>query len=415
MKSVFVPARRWFENQETELIFPDRWEVDNLTTPGLEKTGLSPQEIADRVNNPIAGPDLKQLAHGKKQAVIVFDDMTRPTPVKDVAGAVLEALHSAGMTKEQIRFIWALGLHGTYGMIDARKKLGDKILENYAVYNHNAFQHLVNAGTTPSGMELWFNREFMSCDLKIAIGCVTPHVQAGFGGGAKTILPGVAGIETITQFHAQLAKNPGSGGLGNFAGNILRAEIDAAGEAVGLDYKIDCLINRRGEIAELFAGPFKATHLAGAEAGQSYYGIPYSTGYDIAVSNAYGKASESAIAGLLALMAVKMGEGSIVIIMDSPEGQVPHYLFRSWGSDYGGAQYTAYAPGTRYVPNVCKRLIILNPLPDRTCADLYCHNDDITFARSWREVISILEKDYPEQARVAVIPDGTMQYMVVPQ
>ena len=59
-------------------------------------------------------------------------------------------------------------------------------MENYAVYNHDPFQNTVRVGRTPTGVELWFNREFMACDLKIGIGCITPHVHVGFGGGAKT-------------------------------------------------------------------------------------------------------------------------------------------------------------------------------------------------------------------------------------
>ena len=192
MKTIKVPSRLWYDNQEKELSFPDRWQVDNLTSPGLEKPVLSPQQIEERVNNPIDGPKLAELARGKKEAVIVFDDMTRPTPVKTVAPYVLDALHQAGLKKEQIRFIWALGSHGTYDMLAARKKLGDKIVENYPVYNHDAFQNTLHSGKTPGGIEVWLNREFMACDLKIGIGCVTPHIHVGFGGGAKIILPGVA-------------------------------------------------------------------------------------------------------------------------------------------------------------------------------------------------------------------------------
>jgi len=89
-------------------------------------------------------------------------------------------------------------------MIAARKKLGDAVVEQYAVYNHDAFQNTVRVGRTPTGVELWFNRGFMECDLKIGIGCITAHLHVGFGGGAKLIMPGVAGIETVVQFHNQM-------------------------------------------------------------------------------------------------------------------------------------------------------------------------------------------------------------------
>lgn len=416
MKHISVPSRRWYENTERVLSFPDRWKVDNLTSPGLDKPNLTNEQIKTKINEPIAGKSLAEIAKDRKEAVIVFDDMTRPTPIEEVATHILDILHESGMTKEQIRFIWALGSHGTYDMINARKKLGDYIVENYAIYNHDAFQNLIHAGKTPQGLSLWFNREFMECDLKIAIGCVTPHVQAGFGGGAKIILPGVAGIETIKEYHNRLLINPASGGLGNYEGNVLKTEIDCAGDIVGLDFKVDCLINRRGEIAELFAGDFRATHNAAAEAGKDHYGIELSANYDIVISNAYAKVSEAAISGLLALMAIKPGGAGIaVIIMDCPEGQVPHYVFRSWGKKYGGDQWTYNPPGTRFVPHVFKQIILLNPTPDRTCMDLVSHNDDITFVKTWEEVLTLLETEFPGDAEVGVIQDGTMQYIKAPE
>ncbi|MGA3084002.1 MAG: lactate racemase domain-containing protein [Thermodesulfobacteriota bacterium] len=409
MQKVSVPSHLWYENQERELTFPDRWKIQNLNSPGFEKPGLNSQQIKEKIDHPIEGMTLEELAQGKKQAVIVFDDMTRPTPVKDVAPHILTALHRAGLKKDQIRFIWALGSHGAYDMINARKKLGEEIVENYAVYNHDPFQNTVWVGRTPTGVELWYNREFMACDLKIGIGCITPHVHVGFGGGAKLILPGVAAIETINQFHNQFFRDPASTGLGNFDNNILCAECDAAGDAVGLNFKVDCMINRRGEITNLFAGPFRATHAAGAREGMEHYGIPRSTGYDLAVCNAYAKANESGIAFVLGLQALKPKTGVMVLISDAPEGQVPHYVFRAWGTDYGGRQYALRTPGL--VQHLMKKLIVLAPFPDRTGLDLICHVDDAVFVKSWPECLAILEKDFPGEAKVAVIQDGTMQYM----
>lgn len=416
MKTVSIPSRLWYENEERALTFPDRWDVDNLTSPGFDTPGLSPEEIKDKVAHPIEGPALEELAKGKKRAVIVFDDMTRPTPVRDVAPFVLDALHRAGMKKDQIRFIWALGTHGAYDMINARKKLGDYIVENYAVYNHDPFQNTVRVGRTPTGVEVWLNREFMNCDLRIGIGCITAHVHVGFGGGAKIVLPGVAGIESINQFHNQLYRDRSRIGLGNFEGNIMRAECDAGGDLAGLDFKVDCLINRRGEITSLYAGAFRATHQAGAEEGKEHYGIPHATGYDIAVCNAYGKANESAIALVMSLMTLKADcSGTAVLISDAPEGQVPHYVMRGWGTDYGGRHFEPKVAGQGIRQAFMKRLIVVAPYPDRTMLDLICHIDDATMVKSWPEALALLEEDYPGDARVAVIQDGTMQYMKNPE
>jgi nickel-dependent lactate racemase len=411
MKTISIPSRRWYENQERVLEFPEQWEVDYLTSPGFDKPGLSQEQIKEKVDHPLEGPTLEELSAGKKEAVILFDDMTRPTPVQAVVPYLVEALHRGGMERERIRFIWALGAHGAYDMINARKKLGAETVENYAVYNHDPFQNCLPVGRTPTGVELWINREVMACDLKIGIGCISAHVHVGFGGGAKIVLPGVAGIESINQFHNQFHRDPGRTGLGNFDNNIMRAECDAAGDMVGLNFKVDCLINRRGDISDLFAGPFRRTHAVGAEEGKRHYGIPRATGYDIAVCNAYGKANESAIAARFVPMTVKPGGvGTAVLIFDTPEGQVPHYVFRSWGKGYGGRQFVPKVKSALHLLGI-RNLILFSPYPDRVGLDFLCRQDDAVTVRTWNEVLAILEHDYPEGAKVAVIQDGTMQYM----
>jgi len=131
------------------------------------------------------------------------------------------------------------------------------------------------------------------------------------------------------------------------------------------------------------------------------------------VSNAYGKANESAIAMLLAMTVLKPGAaGTGVIISDTPEGQVPHYIFRSWGSGYGGRHYNFRPKGM--VASFMKKLIVLNPHPSLTCLDLIGHVEDVMLVKSWPEVLAILERDYPGAARACVIQDGTVQYILKP-
>jgi nickel-dependent lactate racemase len=409
MQKISIPSRLWYENVEWDLVFPDGWEVDNLNPPGFEKPGLTAAQIKEKIDQPIDGPQLADIASGKKQAAIVFDDMTRPTPVKDIAPHIVDTLHRVGMRKDQIRFIWSLGAHAAYDMINARKKLGDDIVENYMIYNHDAFQNTVHVGRTPTGVELWYNKEFMDCDLKIGIGCITPHVHVGFGGGAKIILPGVAGIETINQFHNQLYRDRTRVGLGNFENNIMRAECDAAGDAVGLNFKVDCMINRRGEVTNLYAGPFRATHAAGAEEGKEHYGVLHNSGYDIAVCNSYAKANESAIAMGLALGLMKPKEGTCVLISDAPEGQVTHYVFGPWGTDYGGRQFSGTLRDN--IERFMRKLVVMAPQPSPASLGWFAREDNSTVVKTWPDVMSIIEKDYPEKPKVAVVQDGTMQYL----
>jgi hypothetical protein len=100
-----------------------------------------------------------------------------------------------------------------------------------------------------------------------------------------------------------------------------------------------------------YADPLKSTHAAGGAEAKEHYGIPYATGYDIAVCNAYGKASEEIIALVPALMALKPDSScaSAIRIADAQEGQVPHYVMRAWGSDYGGRHCLPEARGEKAI------------------------------------------------------------------
>ncbi len=98
-----------------------------------------------------------------------------------------------------------------------------------------------------------------------------------------------------------------------------------------------------------------------------------------------------------------------MLISDAPEGQVPHYVMRAWGSDYGGRHYNPRPKG--FVRRLLRKLIVMAPYPDRTSLDLICHPDDAITVKTWPEVLAILEKDFPGRPKVAVVQDGTMMYM----
>ena len=84
--------------------------------------------------------------------------------------------------------------------------MGERIIREYAVFNHNPYDNCAEVGFTPNGIRVSLNREFLSCDLKIAIGGVVPHPLNGFGGGGKIIMPGIASAETINGTHATKVK-----------------------------------------------------------------------------------------------------------------------------------------------------------------------------------------------------------------
>lgn len=408
MKTVNVPDLLWYGNQPKQLRFPDGWEVELLEPPGFKKPALDEKGIAGALDNPIASPTLRELAQGAGEVAIVFDDITRPTPVKAILPGVLDALKDAGIPDNSIRFIPALGMHGTMNNIDFRKKLGDEIVESFPIYNHNPYENCDYLGESPSEIPVYINHEFMSCDLKIGIGCITPHVHVGFGGGGKIVLPGISGVETIKAFHRDvMMRDPDSIGLGKSDGNVMYAEIEDVVGMSGLQVKIDALINERGEITDLFAGHPPEAYRAGLEVAKAHYGTVPSPGKDIVVANAYAKYNEMAICMLMSLVSVNMARGVIVLVVNSPEGQVCHYLLRSFGKEYGGELYIK-----RGAPPEGVKVIVCSRYPDLTMCDLFASAESVTMTRDWDETLALLEESYPTSASVAVIPDGTMQYFI---
>jgi len=406
VKTVTVPDLLWYDNQPVELSFPDRWEVNVLEPPGFKKPALNQDGISRAFVNPIAAPTLVELARDAREVAIVFDDITRPTPVKVVLPHVLGALEEAGIADANIRFIPALGMHGAMTNIDHRKKLGDEVVERYPIYNHNPYENCEYFGDSPSGIPVYINREFIFCDLRIGIGSITPHVHVGFGGGGKIILPGISGVQTIKAFHREVAlRGPETMGLGKTEGNVMYAEIAEVVKMSGLQVKIDALINDRGEISDLFVGEPLAEYAVGVEAAREHYATPSSPGMDIVVANAYAKYNEMAICMLMSILSVNFARGVIVFVVNSPEGQVCHYLIRSFGKEYGGEYYMRMGP-----PPEGLKIIVCSRYPDKTMCDLFAPAACVAMTRDWDETLALLDEEFPSEARVAVIPDGTMQY-----
>jgi nickel-dependent lactate racemase len=402
-----VPQLLWYDNSELELEFPDSWDVHFLPPKGYDRPKLSPQEMQRAFDNPIGTQRIRELARGKKEVVIIFDDITRPTPTGEIAPFILKELKEGGISHDHIRFVVALGAHGAHDNQALRKKLGQEILERYPVYNHNPYENCTPLGETSRGTPVAVNREVMNCDLKIGIGCILPHPQFGFGGGSKIILPGVAHIDSIDHNHREvMASAPQTTGMGNYDENVLRLDAEEAAKMAGLDLTVDALFNMRGEVSALFVGEPVAEHQEGVKLAKEVYATEGISGADIAVTNAFLKSSETAISIFAAIRSIKLPGGTIVMIMNAPEGQITHYLLGSFGKTYGGRHYVQ-----RTIPTAFK-VIVLNPVKDLTCVDLFADAQSVTWAKDWGEVMAELRASHPDGAKVAVYPDGTMQYLV---
>jgi nickel-dependent lactate racemase len=129
-QKVSLRVGTWFGEREIELAFPTHWEVVECRMGGHDKPALTDAEMRAALQNPIGSPRLRELAQDKKEVVILFDDLPKPTPTSRIVPFVLEELHAGGIRDDQIRFLCAPGTHRQLMYGEFVAKLGEDIVKN---------------------------------------------------------------------------------------------------------------------------------------------------------------------------------------------------------------------------------------------------------------------------------------------
>lgn len=410
-KIVTVPQRAWWDDIEMKLSFPERWGIYECRMKGHESPKLTKDEIKKAIKYPIGCKPIRESARGKKNVVILFDDMSRPTKAADIVPFVLEELDAAGVNENDIQFICAPGSHGPLSAYDFAKKLGRDIIERFNVYNHNMYENCTFIGTTSRGTPLHLNSEYVNADYKIAIGAILPHINVGFGGGGKIVLPGIAGIESIMYNHGPVRNNAhqtgidANTGLGRFEQNAQLLDIEEACKMSGLDIKIDAIVNIHRDTTALFVGDPIAQYYDGIALAKEHYHSSLEKSCDIVIANCYAKGNETVIGSYVGQSLLPEEGGTLVMITDNPAGEVCHFLRRRFGNHIGGRYWNPPALSQK-----TKRFILVMPHKNKASIDWFAPPEEISWAQNWNEARKILEIDYPGKANVAVVPDATMQY-----
>jgi nickel-dependent lactate racemase len=404
-KNITLPQLAWHGVKKLELSLPAGWQVEVSNMAGYDRPRLKPAQIKKAIGCPIGMVPLREYARGKKEVVVIFDDMARVTRVAEIIPHVLAELAVAGIKDSQIRFIAACGCH------DFAKKLGEGVMARFPVYNHNPFDNCVYAGTTARGTRVSINAEVMKCDLKIGIGSIVPHIMAGFGGGGKILLPGVAAYATIAALHALPVSSGESGfndtvsGMGVLENNPRRRDIDEVAALVGLDMKIDAVVNMWGETVAIYAGAPAPAYAAALSEAKKHYLTPLAEDKDIVIANTFAKASEASSGLLIAFPSVSRRGGDIVLIANAPEGQVTHYLMGFFGNSLGGQLQLRMKP-----PPQVNRVIIFSEYPELSSKYYLEDPEKVALLDDWDDVLDLLKKSHVPGAKVAVYPNADIQY-----
>ncbi len=267
-----------FTVEETRLAF-------ELAPADVAPVASVEEAVVSALRAPIGTSPLREVIPAGAQVVILGDDQTRLTPTDRIVPALLDEINSAGVPDQNVTVVVATGTHRELTEAEMAAKYGHAVTDRVRVVNHDCLDsgNLVHFGVTQRGTDIWVNRQAVEADLRIGVGNIVPHHPTGWSGGAKILLPGVAGRHTTGQMHLLGASEQQLGKVET----PCRDEMEDFAGAVGLDFIINTVLNRNGQVCHVVAGHFVDAHREGVQRAQQVLGIPFGRRAGLVLASAY--------------------------------------------------------------------------------------------------------------------------------
>jgi lactate racemase len=310
----------------------DAQVIEPRFAPGLPD---EPAALRAAMAAPLGTPPLAQLVTPADTVAIVFSDITRPMPNDRVLPVLLDELGRAGVPDAQITLINALGTHRGQTDAELRAMLGDDVVNRYRIVQHDGWDtaNLAPCGMLHTGRPAMVNRQYMEASVRILTGFIEPHLFAGFSGGPKAVLPGIASIETVLDNHsAEWIAHPNAT-FGVTNGNPIWEEMRDIALSTRPTFTLNVALNRDRQITGVFAGEMVAAHTAGKTFVRETAMRPTAEPFDIVITtnsgypldlNLYQSSKGVNAAGLI----VKPG-GDIIMAIECSDGLPEHGQYRS--------------------------------------------------------------------------------------
>lgn len=264
MPNISVP----WGHEQLDINLPDDWQIEQVASRGAQRASMDwSEQLARALDQPAAGLPLGRLLAARPHAkiAIIVEDVTRHSPTPQILEVILREIRHARVAEERIEVVFACGMHPEMSPEAAREKLGPAM--DSIRYRSNpwsdpgAYVRLGNVGKVP----VCVDRGVAEADVRILVSSVSPHLQAGFGGGYKMYFPGCASLETIRSLHRLgLGRRPRQlvGLLA--ANNPMRRAIDAAGamldQAGGVTFSVQYLLDDNDLPLAIAAGDVIPVH-----------------------------------------------------------------------------------------------------------------------------------------------------------
>lgn len=268
-----------------KLSLPEKQVMGIYNPAGGEAVGDISEAVKAAMQKPICAKPLGQIAKPKDKVVIVIDDITRDVPNAELLLPIVEELRKAGVPDGNVTVIAALGLHRQMKQDELDAAL-ESLKGKIKIVNHDCENNLQSIDKTSLGTEVHLNKTFLDADLKILTGDVEYHQFCGYGGGAKSVFPGLGDEKSITLSHSRMELE--GTGAGRLKGNPIREEIDEIGRKVGVDFIVNVVINSDKKISSVFAGDMYKAFAAGVKACDKIYSVQVPKEADAVIASAGG-------------------------------------------------------------------------------------------------------------------------------
>ncbi|WP_446899596.1 nickel-dependent lactate racemase [Clostridium sp. LBM24168] len=388
---------------------------------GEYKTDLTEAEIVEKaLDNPIGSPKLEELVKGKKNMVIISSDHTRPVPSKIIMPILLKRIRNVNPGID-IKILIATGFHRLTTKEELINKFGKEIVENENIIIHDSRNEnsLVKIGTLPSGGELIINKAAVETELLIAEGFIESHFFAGFSGGRKSILPGIASAKTVMANHcAEFIASPYSR-TGKLDNNPIHKDMLYAAEKAKLSFIINVVIDSDKKIINAFAGHSKLAHEDGCKFVMNLSKVN-KVDADIAISTNGGYPLDQniyqSVKGMTAAEATCRDGGVIIMVAACNDGHGGEGFYNNLANVKTPREYldkVEKVPRNETVPDQWESQILARILNKHTvimvtdmCDPNLIKNIHMQHAYTFEEALKKAYDIVGKNAKVAVVPDG---------
>ncbi len=409
---------------EEHFSIPSEWIPLHYAETIEERPLPSIEEMTgEAIAKPAGTLPLKKLISGTPEIAIIIDDCTRPTPVAEILSVLLPYLIDNGIPQKNVTLVVALGTHNPITSEDLNVRVGRNVAAQYRIVQHNAWQSdLVPVALPDENMVVKINPEVARADVKIGISSILPHPMAGYGGGPKIIMPGVANFEYIRAHHMLHTIDPRSMS-GKLKGNPFHEACMKVARAVGLYFSINCVYNQLGEIVRIIGGNLDTAFEAAVKLCFKKLGVKIEEKVDVTITSTYPHTHAHQFVKALDTPDRITKETGAILLAVPTVIPIPDDFLNSFGlvkkrSQDNSSQFVkdAMSKGNPFLPdkplefNMAMKCAIIRPkirtiIVSPMISEKEARTMGFEYAPSVAAGISMIEQVHPS-AKVAIFPSG---------